>query len=323
MSASSPGPDGDRIEILLSTYNGDKYLDEFLTSLFDQDVSNWSLTVRDDGSSDATRMKLELWRKQFPAKVRLIDDADSTNLGFLRSFSRLLAHSQARYVMFADQDDIWLPAKIRLTFNAMRKREVEVGTDRPIVAHTDATVVDHRLCPIGRTAWKNQGPSPERRSIFPRVMIENVVLGCTAMLNRPLVEVVGAMPAEAVYHDWWVAMVASAFGEMVAVPEPTLLWRRHDSNESQVSNAPKVLRQALTDPAIVRRRLTRLLSQIRPRVATFLELHREQMQPGHLAAAEALLRLPQRGFVDRRVDILRHKLLFTSRLRNCAWLTLA
>jgi hypothetical protein len=322
VSEPSPIPNGEQIEVLLSTYNGAKYLDAFVKSLVDQDFVDWILTVRDDGSSDDTRARLELWRQRFPAKVRLIDEAEPRNLGFLRSFSRLLDLSRARYVMFADQDDIWLPGKMRLTLDAMRKREEQIGSDRPIVVHTDAIVVDQELHPIGRTAWANQGRSPEQRSIFPRVMVENVVLGCTAMLNRPLIDITATIPPEAIYHDWWVAMVASALGEMVAVAEPTLLWRRHTTNGSEMSDALKVLRKALTDPPIVRQRLSSLLDQVRPRAEAFLDRYREQMQPSHVAAAEALVRLPQRDFVSRRTDILRHQLLFTSRLRNCTMLAL-
>ena len=101
------------IDILLSTYNGEKYLNEQIISIQNQSEKDWRLLVRDDGSSDNTLRLLEYFASQ-DKRIILIKD-DKGNLGVVRSFEILLAQSNADYIMFADQDDVWLANKIRDT----------------------------------------------------------------------------------------------------------------------------------------------------------------------------------------------------------------
>ncbi|MFN3785541.1 MAG: glycosyltransferase, partial [Thiothrix sp.] len=94
------------LQILLSTFNGERWLAELLDSLAQQTYQNWQLLVRDDASSDQTMQVLLQWQAQYPAKVSGIL-RDGVNLGSTQSFSRLVAFSQAPYLMFCDQDDVW------------------------------------------------------------------------------------------------------------------------------------------------------------------------------------------------------------------------
>jgi len=312
----------DHVEILLSTYNGALHLEAFLASLIDQDHPYWSLTVRDDGSRDRTIEILEAWRGRFPDRIRLIDATREGNIGVVRSFSTLMQLSAAAYVMLADQDDIWLPDKIRVTLGAMRRREERNAAPRPILVHTDLTVVDAGLRTVAPSFWRYQGLAPGRGRIFPRIMVENIVWGCTTMLNRPLVDIVKFTPPVTTHHDWWIALVAAAFGDIVSLKEPRILWRRHGRNESKISGIRDVSRWALADPRAARGRLARLFDEGRARVALFLEIYRGRLTPSQIAAAEAFLALPERGFLARRLDILRHGLFFGAPIRNAGLLAL-
>jgi hypothetical protein len=153
-------------------------------------------------------------------------------------------------------------------------------------------------------------------------MVENVVLGCTAMLNRSLVELIGSIPQDAIYHDWWIALVASAFGDIVPVKEHLVLWRRHGSNETEASNLRSVFWRALFNLFEARRRVQRVFQESRPRVAAFLSRYRDRLTADQISAAEAFLGLADRGFLARRLDIIRHGLFFVVPLRNAGLLAL-
>ncbi len=92
------------VEILLSTFNGEKYLSYQLESLKQQSYRNWRLLVRDDGSSDATPFILEEFAGKYPERVWIIKDG-FLHLGLCKSLARLLEHSKAPYILFCDQDD--------------------------------------------------------------------------------------------------------------------------------------------------------------------------------------------------------------------------
>jgi glycosyltransferase involved in cell wall biosynthesis len=317
--------DGDAplVEILLSTHNGARHLSAFLNSLSAQTYPRCTLTVRDDGSSDGTVAILEDWRDHHDLDVSFVDEASLMYLGVVRSFSKLLQASSAPYVMLADQDDVWLPDKVKLTLEAMRAAEGRGTSPLPVLAHTDLTLVDDGLNVVGDSLWRHQGLSPPRRLKLPRLMIENVVWGCTAMLNRSLVEMVGELPEDLDHHDWWIALVAAAFGRIVSLPERPILWRRHGSNESEISCARDLWRSALGGPEAARARLRRVLDGARERVSVFVARHGSELPPEHLAAARAFLALPTRGPLARRYDILRHGFLFGSAIRNAGLLALA
>lgn len=310
------------IQVVLGTYNLGRYLDEFMASLRAQDHAEWTLLVRDDGSKDDTPERLERWRAMLGSQIAFLPDSGAKNLGCPANFSRLLRASTAPYVMLADPDDVWLPSKLSRTLAAMQRCESAGGAQRPTLAHTDLTMVDEDLHVLARSFWRYQGLAPERGHAFSRMIVENQVWACTAMLNRPLVELVGDVPDASIHQDWWIAMVAAAFGRIVSLDEPTILWRRHSANNSPVSKLDHAAWNALTGVGRARRRLADLFAESRPRVKAFLERFRSRLQPDQVAAAEAFLNLPQMGPVERRRAILRHRLLFTSPLRNAGLVAL-
>jgi glycosyltransferase involved in cell wall biosynthesis len=312
----------DVVQILLATYNGSRYLDAFLDSLLRQDYQGWSLLVRDDCSTDPTPALLERWCARLDGRMKIQPDSGQSNLGVVGNFSRLLTASSAPYVMFADQDDIWRPNKISLTLAAMHQREAAVGNNRPILVHTDLAIVDEGLVMVAPSHWRHQGLVPDRGHELGHMIVENIVWGCTSMLNRPLVELTGEIPREAQFHDWWISLVAAVFGEIVSLPAQTIAWRRHDCNDSEISNLSAVVRRTITGVPEMRRRLSRLFEGSRPRTQQFLSRYRNRLTRDQVAALEAFLDLPTLGFWARRRALLQHRLFFTSRLRTAGLLLL-
>jgi len=304
------------IQVLLATYNGSRYLAAFLNSLLAQDCQEWCLVVRDDCSTDNTSELLGRYLPLFGDRLQILPDSGRNNLGVVGNFSRLLSASTAPYVMFADQDDIWHPDKISLTLAAMRHREVEVGTGRPILVHTDLVVVDEDLQTVAASYWRYQGLVPSRGHALGHMMVENIVWGCTSMLNRTLVDLTGEIPHEARFHDWWISLVAAAFGDIESLPVQTIDWRRHGANDSEITKLPEVVRRTVTGMPDMISRLARLLESSRPRVRLFLERYRGRLKADQIAAIEAFLDLPTLGLLARRRAVLQHRLFFTSRLRT-------
>lgn len=214
------------IEILLSTYNGEEYIDQQLESIVAQSYSNWILLVRDDGSIDSTVEKLKLFSARFPGKMRFI--SDNERLGPMKSFEKLIVSSKADYVAFCDQDDVWMPNKLLDSLEVIRNIERE-DPRLPVLVHTDLKVVDAQLQLISRSFWQYQCLKPSSNSLKD-ILVQNNVTGCTIIVNRSLLNYVDYIPSAAIMHDWWLALVTAAFGKIAYIPESMVSYRQHKMN---------------------------------------------------------------------------------------------
>lgn len=219
----------DPVEILLAVYNGQAYLPELLESLKQQTYPNWTLTVRDDGSTDQSRLIISDFADRNPGKVKTIDD-ERNNLGPNLNFAVLLEQSSAPYVMCCDQDDVWLPEKMEQTLEKMKTAEAFYPPETPILVHTDLTIVDENLNPVAQSMWRYQKLLPAIANDPYRLLAQNVVTGCTAMLNRPAVEAGTPVSPDAIMFDWWIALQTSRRGKIIAIDKPTILYRQHGKN---------------------------------------------------------------------------------------------
>lgn len=230
-----------RVAILLSTYNGESYLREQLDSLFAQTYSDFVILARDDGSRDASIRILGDYAIRYPEKLRVIKE-QAGNLGASGSFAWLLRYAlenkemlglEPLYLMFCDQDDCWYEDKITKQMNALLACEAENldsdGKPLPILIHSDLQVVGENLQPIAESLARYQGLETKRNS-FPNLVISNLVTGCTALFNEALARKALPISTAAIMHDWWLALVASAFGKVVYLDTPLIRYRQHGSN---------------------------------------------------------------------------------------------
>lgn len=206
-----------RVVVLMSTYNGERYVVEQLCSILEQLPPNGRILIRDDGSTDQTVVRIEALNEH---QIKIIR---GENIGFARSFlSLLLATPQdAEMVMFSDQDDVWLPGKIERAW-----QHLQLLAGQPGLYASAQMLVDESLRPLQATPPWPRGPS------FPSALTENIVTGCTAAFNRSalaLLQSVG-VPNGVRLHDWWLYLVVSAFGTVVIDSQPTLLYRQHGAN---------------------------------------------------------------------------------------------
>ncbi|MFC5649809.1 glycosyltransferase family 2 protein [Paenibacillus solisilvae] len=215
------------VVILLSTYNGAAHLKEQLESILAQTYTKWKLWVRDDGSTDGSVTLVKEYLSRFPEKINLL--RSNGNLGASQSFGLLLNTIEAQYIMFCDQDDIWLPKKIEQTLAIMHEAEKETP-NCPILVHTDLQIVNQTMGIISESMWAYQKLNPNA-VLLNEFLIQNHATGCTMMLNANLKNLAIPINPKAIMHDWWIALVAAAFGEIRVVNEPTIKYRQHGNNE--------------------------------------------------------------------------------------------
>lgn len=218
-----------RLSVALCTYNGARYLREQLQSIAGQSMPPDEIVVCDDGSTDETLQILNDFAAAATIPVRV--HADGDRVGVVRNFERAIGRCSGDVIALADQDDVWLPEKLKVTVEALERAEKDCPGGIPILVHTDLWVVDSAKNVIAESFYEHQGMIRNKPSNpLPWLLVENYVTGCTLVMNRMLQEESMPIPCEAVMHDWWLALVAAARGRVVTLPAGTILYRQHGRN---------------------------------------------------------------------------------------------
>lgn len=206
----------------MSTYNGQQFLAEQIRSIQEQSYTDWTLFIRDDGSSDNTKEILKDFERQ-DSRIHLIDSDKSDNLGVIKSFHKLVNHDRADYYFFSDQDDVWLPNKLELSL----KEAQNYLADLPLMVYMDLKVVNQDLEIMTESMVKSQ--SHHANTELVQELTENTVTGGVAMINHALAEM-WQETDDILMHDWYLALLASAFGNLVFIDQPGELYRQHSDN---------------------------------------------------------------------------------------------
>ena len=216
--------------VLLSCYNGARFVADQIQSIRRQTLVDWTLLVRDDGSEDRTPQILESLAANEP-RIVLLNDGWG-NLGPAQSFGVLMQAALdggAEYVAFADQDDVWQPDKLECQLGVLRARETAAGKAIPLLAHSDLTVVSEELDLVHESLRTYQGLAEARGAPLQLLLTQNFVTGCTMLINRALLRVALPLP-NVVMHDWWLALCAAAMGDILYLPCATVRYRQHGRN---------------------------------------------------------------------------------------------
>lgn len=218
------------LAILLATYNGEKYLQEQIDSLYRQTFKDWTLYLHDDGSTDGTS---DIIRKNVMVhdNIVVLDYVDIH--GAKENFFGMLQRVDADYYMFCDQDDVWLEDKVEKSLEHMHELERNVGNrDIPIIVHCDLFVVDENLEIISNSFWKFAGIDPKYLVTFNRLSQYNLVTGCAMLINKNAKITAFDFPfANAHMHDSWITACTMKVGGIVsAIKTPMIYYRQHSKN---------------------------------------------------------------------------------------------
>lgn len=235
------------IAILLSTYNGSKYLREQLNSIIDQTITDWVLYIRDDGSTDETMSIIKEYVSLY-TNVSYIGDSD--NLGSARSFMKLLESVDADYYMFCDQDDVWLPTKIEISLMEMEKQEVLHPHNIPILISTNLVIVDKNLNIISNSFWE-YSKFDVNLILQQYLCITNFITGCTTFFNKRAKEVsIQSSYENIIMHDYWIGLCVYANGGVIMpIDTPTIYYRQHENNvlgAGKESERPSLIKKIIS-----------------------------------------------------------------------------
>lgn len=220
--------DKDKIAILLATYNGERFIEEQLDSLFSQSCQDFRIFVRDDGSTDNTVKIVEAYVQKYPDRIIIMNDK-ILHRGARDSFLWLLEHVNAVYYMFCDQDDIWLPFKVEHTLSRMEEIETKYH-DKAIMIHTDLQIVDAKLNLINQSFWNWGKFNVDLNKYFNFGALGNVFTGCTMMINNRVKDFTYPVNSNVKLHDEWIGLVVTKYGKVENLKEQTILYRQHGNN---------------------------------------------------------------------------------------------
>lgn len=215
------------IDILLATYNGSRYISDFIESILDQSYNNWFLLISDDESQDETVSIINLYASK-DARIRLVNTQKQG--GIIQNFSKCLSYSSSPYIMFADQDDVWLPNKITLSLQTIAAIEAKRLEKYPILVFTDLKLVDENLNIIEQSFYRANNLNPVHNIHSSYLAWRSTVFGCSVIFNDSLKQKVGCIDHRVMMHDHIFALTASLFGEVVYLEQATVLYRQHSNN---------------------------------------------------------------------------------------------
>jgi glycosyltransferase involved in cell wall biosynthesis len=295
-----------KVDIVLATYNGAKFISEQIDSILKQSFTGWKLLIHDDGSSDETVEIILSFVDKHPSKIEFFND-DVSFGGALENFDFLLEKSKANYIMFCDQDDIWLANKIEITLNKTLKVE-ESNPNIPILIHTDLKVVNEDLTLLSESYWFYQNIDPKYNT-FSRLIVQNVITGCSVMINRKLADISLPIPREAVIHDSWLGLIASNFGKIRYVTQSTMKYRQHKTNT--------IGAKGFTLKGIYQKMFKKdVLENNIKQAKAFLEIFRDKLDKSTFEMLEDFSTIESKSFWQKRKILLKHKLLKQGFVRN-------
>lgn len=213
-------------QIVMATYNGQQFIDQQIASIIDQ-ADRHQIIIHDDGSHDETMSILLNWSIK-DTRVKILQTPPKGSA--VANFSYLLQESESQYIFCADQDDVWHADKLSIMTKWMKFYEGVYGNDVPLLLHSDLELIDEGGRKYASSYWEYQNLDPENSRYFERNLAQNSVTGCSMLMNRALLDLALPIPEQAIMHDAWLALVASAFGHVIPIYKPLVSYRQHNSN---------------------------------------------------------------------------------------------
>ena len=204
------------ISVCLATFNGETFIKEQLTSILEQLSQDDEVLIGDDGSTDST---LEII-KSFNDKRIVVIENSFQNL--ILNFESILKKVKGDYIFLSDQDDLWLPNKVKECMKDLLIYDVVIS---------DCKVVDKNLNVIHDSFFEL---NKSKKGIISN-LVKNSYLGCCFSFRKEILTKALPFPEKIPMHDIWLGFVSELFFKVKFNNKPLILYRRHGSNESATS----------------------------------------------------------------------------------------
>ncbi|HFR2830084.1 TPA: glycosyltransferase family 2 protein [Streptococcus agalactiae] len=280
-----------KVNILMATYNGEKFLAQQIESIQKQTFKEWNLLIRDDGSSDKTCDII----RNFTAKdsrIRFINENEHQNLGVIKSFFTLVNYEVADFYFFSDQDDVWLPEKLSVSLEAAKHK----ASDVPLLVYTDLKVVNQELNILQDSMIRAQSHHANT-TLLPE-LTENTVTGGTMMINHALAEK-WFTPNDILMHDWFLALLAASLGEIIYLDLPTQLYRQHDNNVLGARTMDKRFKILREGPKSIFTRYWKLIHDSQKQASLIVDKYGDIMTVTDLELIKCFIKIDKQPFMTR------------------------
>ena len=206
----------------MSTYNGEQFLAEQIESIQKQTVKNWTLYIRDDGSSDTTPEIIKHYVR-LDSRIVFINADNRENFGVIKNFYTLLKHSKADYYFFSDQDDIWYEGKVKKVLEELQKSDL---------CFSNFSIIDQDKNIMEKIHFKE---NPITKNWFYNFN-KNVFFGCCMAFKKDCIKDFMPIPITIPSYDTWIGTVLYFRKKKISfIMEPLVFYRRHNSNVSQAT----------------------------------------------------------------------------------------
>ncbi|HGK7124283.1 TPA: glycosyltransferase family 2 protein [Streptococcus agalactiae] len=280
-----------KVNILMATYNGEKFLAQQIESIQKQTFKEWNLLIRDDGSSDKTCDII----RNFTAKdsrIRFINENEHHNLGVIKSFFTLVNYEVVDFYFFSDQDDVWLPEKLSVSLEAAKHK----ASDVPLLVYTDLKVVNQELNILQDSMIRAQSHHANT-TLLPE-LTENTVTGGTMMINHALAEK-WFTPNDILMHDWFLALLAASLGEIIYLDLPTQLYRQHDNNVLGARTMDKRFKILREGPKSIFTRYWKLIHDSQKQASLIVDKYGDIMTANDLELIKCFIKIDKQPFMTR------------------------
>lgn len=215
----------EKVDVLMATYNGEKYIKEQIDSILNQTYKNIQLIISDDCSTDKTREILKQYEQNDNVKIFY----QEKNLGYIKNFEFLLKNVESDLYMLSDQDDVWKKEKIEKSVEKLKKENLDfVFGDLEVVDQNLNTIYESfdEYMKIDRKINKCIGS-------YKMQYLYNCVTGCTILSKKEHLNKVLPLPATSKYmvHDYWIGLIVSLNGKIGYIKEKYIKYRQHGNNQ--------------------------------------------------------------------------------------------
>lgn len=203
-----------KVSVCMATYNGAAFIRQQIDSIIPQLGAEDEVIFSDDGSSDATlSIILDYRDKRFNVVTNNRSGSPAKN------FERGLKYCTGDQIFLADQDDVWMPEKIKRTQHYLQSVDLVLS---------DCFIIDQHDKKISDSFFAKQG---SKKGLIPNLM-QNSYMGCCMAFNRKILDRILPFPPDLKAHDQWIGLIAERYYSVYFLDEPLIQYRRHEQNYS-------------------------------------------------------------------------------------------